>query len=93
MSIQQHQVRAAEMLTAAGILPVVTVHTLDQAREIAEAGFIYGLPMVMNYAIMYDYAVDKNSGQYKAPFNHIHSMHNVFSYKDTAIVSPNSDTP
>ena len=67
--------------------------TPAETKAIAEEGYIYGLPIVMNYATMYDYAVDKNSGQYKAPFNHIHNMHNVFSYKDTAIVSPNSDTP
>ncbi len=26
----------------------------------AEEGFIYGLPIVMNYGIMYEYAVDRN---------------------------------
>ncbi|WP_408600480.1 DUF1254 domain-containing protein [Pseudomonas sp. PLMAX] len=67
--------------------------TPAETKAIAEEGYIYGLPIVMNYATMYDYAVDRNSGQYKAPFNQIHSMHNVFTYKDTAIVSPNSDTP
>ncbi|WP_223511214.1 DUF1254 domain-containing protein [Pseudomonas sp. GL-B-19] len=67
--------------------------TPAETKAIAEEGYVFGLPIVMNYATMYDYAVDKNSGQYKAPFNHIHSMHNVFTYKDTAIVSPNSDTP
>ena len=40
-----------------------------KAKDIAEAGFIYGLPIVMNYGVMYEYAVDRNSGQYKAPFN------------------------
>jgi hypothetical protein len=39
------------------------------SKDIAEAGFIYGLPIVMNYAVMYEYAVDRNSGQFKAPFN------------------------
>lgn len=63
------------------------------AKDIAEAGFIYGLPIVMNYAVMYEYAVDRNSGQFKAPFNHIKNEPNVFTYKDTAIVTPNSDTP
>jgi hypothetical protein len=67
--------------------------TPAETKAIAEEGYIYGLPIVMNYSTMYDYAVDRNSGQYKAPFNQIHSMHNVFTYKDTAIVSPNSDTP
>ena len=47
----------------------------------------------MNYAVMYEYAVDKNSGQYKAPFNQINNEARVFTYKDTAIVTPNSDTP
>jgi len=63
------------------------------AKDIAEAGFIYGLPIVMNYAVMYEYAVDKDSGQFKAPFNEIKNEPNVFTYKDTAIVTPNSDTP
>jgi len=66
---------------------------IDEARAIAEEGFIYGLPIVMNYAVMYEYAVDKNSGQYKAPFNTISNDSRVFTYKDTAVVTPNSDTP
>jgi hypothetical protein len=64
-----------------------------KAAEIAEAGFIYGLPIVMNYAVMYDYAVDRNSGQFKAPFNQLFNEARVFTYKDTAIPTPNSDTP
>jgi hypothetical protein len=66
---------------------------LRNAKDIAEAGFIYGLPIVMNYAVMYEYAVDRNSGQFKAPFNQLKNEPNVFTYKDTAIVTPNSDTP
>jgi hypothetical protein len=27
----------------------------------------------MNYAVMYEYAVDRNSGQFKAPFNEINN--------------------
>ena len=64
-----------------------------EAKNIAEEGFIYGLPIVMNYAVMYAYAVDKDSGQFKAPFNEIKNEARVFTYKDTAIVTPNSDTP
>jgi hypothetical protein len=64
-----------------------------KAKDIAEAGFIYGLPIVMNYAVMYEYAVDRNSGQFKAPFNQLKNEPNVFTYKDTAIITPNSDTP
>ena len=47
----------------------------------------------MNYGVMYEYAVDRNSGQFKAPFNEIKNEPNVFTYKDTAIITPNSDTP
>jgi hypothetical protein len=66
---------------------------IAETKAIAEEGFIYGLPMVMNYAVMYDYAVDRNSGQFKAPFNEIHNEARVFTYRDTAVVTPNSDTP
>jgi hypothetical protein len=34
-----------------------------ETKAIAEEGFIYGLPLVMNYAVMYDNIVDRNSGQ------------------------------
>jgi hypothetical protein len=71
---------------AADITPVET-------RAIAEEAFIYGLPIVMNYAVMYEYAVDRDSGQFKAPFNQINNEARVFTYKDTAIITPNSDTP
>jgi hypothetical protein len=66
---------------------------LREAKAIAEEGFIYGLPIVMNYAVMYEYSVDKYSGQFKAPFNQIKNEARVFTYKDTSIVTPNSDTP
>jgi hypothetical protein len=64
-----------------------------KAKDIAEAGFIFGLPIVMNYGVMYEYAVDRNSSQFKAPFNTLKSEPRVFTYKDTAVVTPNSDTP
>jgi hypothetical protein len=67
--------------------------TPAETRAIAEEGFIYGLPIVMNYAVMYEYAVDRDSGQFKAPFNEIKNEPRVYSYKDTAIITPNSDTP
>ena len=81
--------QAAKQEAAAG----VPAPGIAEVKAIAEEGFIYGLPIVMNYAVMYEYAVDKNSGQYKAPFNAIHNEHRVFTYQDTAIITPNSDTP
>src|SRR5271157_2765592 len=58
-----------------------------------QEAYVYGFPMVMNYGVMYAYFVDKNSGQYKGPFNQIFNEARVFTPKDTAIVTPNSDTP
>ncbi len=46
MSIAKHQDRAEQLLTAAGILPVVTVHTLDQARAVSAALLEGGLPAI-----------------------------------------------
>jgi len=63
------------------------------AAEIAEAAFIFGLPIVMNYAVMYEFCLDRTNPQYKAPFNTIHNEARVFTWQDTAIVTPNSDTP
>jgi hypothetical protein len=66
---------------------------IAETKAIAEEAFIYGLPLVMNYAVMNEFVIDKNSGQYKAPFNTIFNETRVFTYKDTAVVTPNSDTP
>jgi hypothetical protein len=67
--------------------------SIAETKAIAEEGFIYGLPIVMNYAVMYEYSVDRNSGQFKAPFNQIKNEARVYTYEDTAVVTPNSDTP
>jgi hypothetical protein len=66
---------------------------IREAKAIAEEGFIYGLPIVMNYAVMYEFVIDRSSNQFKAPFNQIYNFKNVATYKDTAVVTPNSDTP
>ena len=64
-----------------------------EVQAIAEEGFVYGLPLVMNYAVMNAFAVNRDSGQFKAPFNQIHCEANVFTHENTAVVTPNSDTP
>jgi hypothetical protein len=83
-------VRAADITPAD---PSAVALTKEETKAIAEEGFIYGLPIVMNYAVMYEYSVDKNSGQFKAPFNQINNEARVFTYKDTSVITPNSDTP
>lgn len=60
---------------------------------IAEAGFIYGLPIVMSYAAMYEHAVDRQSKTFKAPFNRIRNEGRAFTYRDVDVNLPNNDTP
>ena len=67
--------------------------SVAEARAIAEEGFVYGLPIVMNYAVMHSFVLDKTSKEYKGPFNTVANEARVFTYKDTTIVTPNSDTP
>ena len=83
----------AALLFARPISAQTEKPSVAELKTIAEEGFIYGLPLVMNYAINYKYWVDKSSSQYKCPFNQIYKEHRVFTYKDTAVVTANSDTP
>lgn len=46
MTIEQRQQKAELLLRAAGILPVVTVHTLDEARSVSSALLEGGLPAI-----------------------------------------------
>jgi len=71
----------------------VPAPSIAETKAIAEQGFIYGLPLVMNYAVMNEFAVDSKSSQFKAPFNEISNQHRVATYEDTAVITPNSDTP
>jgi hypothetical protein len=73
--------------------PTSSAPGIEETKAIAEEGFIYGLPIVMNYAVMNEFCVDPASSQYKGPFNQISNEARVFTYKDTAVVTPNSDTP
>lgn len=45
------------------------------------------------FALVSEYAVDTKSSQYKAPFNQIAKASKLFTPKDTAVITPNSDTP
>lgn len=46
MTIAEHQNTAEQLLRAAGILPVVTVHSLDEARRVSAALLDGGLPAI-----------------------------------------------
>jgi hypothetical protein len=66
---------------------------LAEARAIAHEAYVYGFPMVENYKTMFGFAIHKESPEYKAPFNTLANFASVATPKDTAIVTPNSDTP
>jgi hypothetical protein len=71
----------------------VTVPGLIEIKAIAEEGLIYGLPLVMYYTSAYELFVDTTSSQYKAPIGTLTNEARVFTYEDTAVITPNSDTP
>ena len=58
-----------------------------------QKAYIYAFPMIANYKAMYEFFIDKSSSQYKGPFNTVISDSHVFTPKDTAVVTPNADTP
>src|SRR5436190_18776773 len=67
--------------------------TAAEAREIAKEAYIYGFPMVDSYRIQHAYFVDTKNPEYKAPWNHLINTPRVYTPADTAIQTPNSDTP
>ena len=84
---------AAAFAIAATAASAQTAPSPKETKAIAEEAIIYGLPLSMYYKIMNQYAIDKDSGQFKAPFNTIKNEPKVYTPADTAIVTPNSDTP
>jgi hypothetical protein len=64
-----------------------------EARAIAKEAYIYGFPIVDNYRVQHAYWVDKTTPEYKGPWNQIWNSDRVYTPADTAIQTPNSDTP
>jgi hypothetical protein len=67
--------------------------TPAEARAIAKDAYIYGFPIVDSYRIQYDYFVDAKGAEFKAPWGHIANTPRAYTPADTAIQTPNSDTP
>ncbi|UWU17852.1 DUF1254 domain-containing protein (plasmid) [Rhizobium sullae] len=86
-------IAAGAAISRPSLLMAQSYPGIIEAKNIAEEGFVYGLPLVMNYAVMHEFAVDPKSSQFKAPFNKIDNLNHVATYEDTAVVTPNSDTP
>jgi len=66
---------------------------INEISNIAQEAFIYGYPVVDNHNVIHKYALDENSGEYKAPFNSIGHARNVAGPENRAVVSMNVDTP
>ena len=89
-SKKQDAVSQAEKKDVAAGVPAPS---LEETKAIAEEAYIYGFPMIAGYKALYQFNVDKSSSQYKGPFNEIVNYAKTFTPKDTAIVTPNADTP
>ena len=66
---------------------------IKNARALAKEAYIYGYPMVDSYRVQYDYFQDRGNPQFKAPWNQLCNIPRVYTAADTAVVTPNSDTP
>jgi hypothetical protein len=65
----------------------------SEARAIAKEAYVYGFPIVDSYRIQYAYFVDSKGPEFKALWNQIVNTPRVYTPADTAIQTPNSDTP
>jgi hypothetical protein len=86
------------LATALAVIPFTAAHaqtsvTPAEARAIARDAYIYAFPMVDSYRVEYDYFVNRESPEFKAPWNQIRNIPRVFTPADTAVQTPNSDTP
>ncbi len=81
--------QAAKKDIAAG----VPAPGIEEMKRIAEQAYVYGFPMIAAYKAMYEFNVDKASPQFKAGFNQVWNDAKTFTPKDTAIPTPNADTP
>src|SRR5256885_16342112 len=84
---------AALAATAGKYTPAIAQNKADwprllEAKDIAEEGFIYGFPLVMIYAVMHEFAVDKNSGLFNAPFQEILNLPHEVTPTDSARCTP-----
>ncbi|MBL8907418.1 MAG: DUF1254 domain-containing protein [Rhizobiales bacterium] len=80
------------VLACAGIGPGAA-QTPKDAQAIAAEAYIYGFPLVDNYRVMSAYFIDSRSPEYKGPPNRIYNVARVYTPADTAVQTPNSDTP
>ena len=93
MNLSLHAVAVALVSVIAVTTARAADITLAEARGIAKDAYIYGFPMVDNMRVQHSYFIDKGNKEYKAPYNTLFNIPRVFTPDDTAIQTPNSDTP
>lgn len=62
-------------------------------REIAAKAYVYAFPLLVGHQALYANNVDKTAGACIAPMNVLHNEARVCTPEDTAVSTPNSDTP
>jgi hypothetical protein len=67
--------------------------TPAEARAIAKEAVIYGFPVIDSYRVNYDYFFKPGTPEYKGAPNTLINVPRVYTPADTAIQTPNSDTP
>lgn len=67
--------------------------TPEEARAIAREAYVYGFPLVDSYRIQYTYFQDRANPEFKVPWNTLHNEARLYTPEDTAIQTPNADTP
>jgi hypothetical protein len=77
---------ACSIIHAAEVTPA-------EARAIAKEAYIYAFPLVDNYRVQHAYFVDRDSPEFKAPWNQLKNIPRVFTPADTAVQAANTDTP
>ena len=90
--------RSVSLINFAIILSLGMVGCWQSGREtlpetIAKEAYIWAYPMVENYQSIYSLAINPKSPNYKGPINQINHVARLFKPSDTAIITPNSDTP
>lgn len=78
---------------AAAALPAFTLRAEEGLSHLARDAYIYAYPLVKNYLTLYQYALEPGGNEYKGPMNTLNSVARVYTPEDTAIITPNSDTP
>ena len=73
--------------------PVLSAFAAEDLRKSVRDAYVYTYPMVKNYLTLYQYALEPGGAQYKGPLNTMVNNARLYTPKDTAVITPNSDTP